>query len=458
MRRFHAEYSTREQCYEIGIEVPTGRFYLSIPVGTGMIDYDEYYYLSENEHRHFMNNTDAATAFADECRNHRHDARLIMKPGSNRGAPIWPIRPNRGSLNEKHADAHKHDPPPPSAAQTFPSEAQNETSRPTEGANRMAIEDRPYDANASSVSIVRTAPKSKRPQTTDAILLAIGLAAGVIVYLMGIGWGLLVVLVVLGLGVLHFISLARAKTAVGEPLITVSASGIQSKGFSLPWDRVVAMEFVFAKAQYLPNASTKTKATDRAVNSLVVTSTDRDDNGSPLQYGTTLLGNNYSDNFNELRAAAQRYCPRIQFRTEIGSADYALRADQVERSMEELVKSGKITIRNGRGRSTGASLDTDGFTNEGSTIRWADASFVIAYTYVHTTQTSFGDATKRKQRLAILQTKQDASGNHIPFRFGFLGFDYIGYGPDWSPSIEELAVLIDRIAPHVRFIDQRTGS
>ncbi len=431
MRRFQAEYSTRELCYSIGIEVPSGRFYLAIPVGTGLIDYDEYYYLSESEHRHFIDNADAAISFADECRNHRQDSRLIIEPGSNRGAPIWPIRPDRGSLGE--------------------------ASRPRESRISTSFEGRPYDSSDSSVSIVRTAPTTKRPQHTDEVILAMGLVVGLILYLMNVGWWFLVVLVVLGLGILHFISLARTASTVGEPLITVSASGIETKGFSLPWDRVVAMDFVFTKAKYLHNDPTKTKATDRAVNSLVVTSTDRDDNGRPLQYGTTLLGY-YSDNYSEIRAGAQRYCPGIQFRTEIVSADYALRGDRLERLVEELSKSGQVAVRDGRGRPTGVSLNADGFTNEGSTIRWADVASVLAYTDVHTTRTSFGDATKRKQRLAVLQSKRAASGEFIPFRFGFLGLDYIGYGIDWSPTVEELAVLVGRIAPHVHFTDQRTSS
>lgn len=456
MRRFHIEHSAREHCYALGIESPTKCFYLSIPVGTGMIDYDEYYNLSEGEYRHFMDSADAAIAFADECRDREHDDRLIIKPGDNRGAPIRPIRPTRGRPVENHTRAAEGHPQPSPADRGYSGEAQNVISSPSEGNKQMTF-DHLYDSNTSSVSIVRTVPKSNKPQIADAAILATGLVAGLILYLMNVVWWYLVVLIVLGLGILHFISMTRAKSAIGEPLITVGPSGIQSRDFSLPWDRVVAMEFTFAKTEYLRNDPAKTKATDHAVNSLVVTLKDRDNSGRPLQYGTTLLGN-YSDNYNELRAAAQRFCPRIQLRTEVISADYTVRDGRMERLMEELKESGQIVIRDRRDRPAGASLNAYGFTNEGSTIQWKDASVVIAYTYVHTTQTSFGDATSRKPRLAILQTAQDSSGKHIPFRFGFLGFDYVGYGPDWSPTIEELAVVLERVAPHVQFVDQRTSS
>ncbi|GAB18777.1 hypothetical protein GOEFS_064_00160 [Gordonia effusa NBRC 100432] len=423
MRRFNTEYSARDQCYALGTESPTKQFYLAIPVSTASVEYNEYYTLSEGEYRHFMDSREAAITFADECRIREHDDRLIIKPGSNRGAPIWPIRPTRGGAVKNHINA---------------------------------AEGHSYTSNTSSVSIVRTGPKSNTPQITDAALLTIGLVAGLILYLMSVEWWYLVVLIVLGLGILQGISLIRARSAIGEPLITVGSPGIQSKDFLLPWDRVVAMEFTFTKTEYLRNDPTKTKATDRAVNSLVVTSKDRDDNGRPLQYGTTLRGN-YSDNYNEFRDAAQHFSPRIQFRTEIVSADYAVHTGQVEKLLEELKQSGQIVIRDRRSRPTGVALSADGFTNEGSTIRWTDASAVIAYTYVHTTQTSLGDATSRKPRLSILQTKQDSSGKLIPFRFGFLGFDYVSYGSDWLPTIEELAVVVERVAPHIRFVDQRTS-
>ncbi len=85
--RFQDEKVFREQRFSIGTDSRTGDPYLSIPVKNTLVDYEEYYQLTLDEHQRFLADMAAATAFAEECRHRLHDARLILQPGSDRGEP-----------------------------------------------------------------------------------------------------------------------------------------------------------------------------------------------------------------------------------------------------------------------------------------------------------------------------------------------------------------------------------
>lgn len=85
---FEDTYFSREDRYSIGVESTTGRFYLSIPVSNGIVDYEEYYEVTDEQYRRFLDDHDAAAAFAESCRRHERDDLLIEKPGSNRGTPV----------------------------------------------------------------------------------------------------------------------------------------------------------------------------------------------------------------------------------------------------------------------------------------------------------------------------------------------------------------------------------
>jgi hypothetical protein len=85
--RFQDEQVSRDGRFSIGTDTRAGDPYLSIPVKNTLIDYEEYYRLTPEEHRRFAADTAAATAFADECRARLHDDRLILQPGSDRGEP-----------------------------------------------------------------------------------------------------------------------------------------------------------------------------------------------------------------------------------------------------------------------------------------------------------------------------------------------------------------------------------
>ena len=73
--------------FSIGIEKESGKYYLSIPVSNGIVDYEEYYEISEDEFKSFKNDPTSAEYFVDRCRNRQQDNLLILAPGANRGIP-----------------------------------------------------------------------------------------------------------------------------------------------------------------------------------------------------------------------------------------------------------------------------------------------------------------------------------------------------------------------------------
>ena len=85
--RFRDDRVSREGRFAIGVDNRTGDPYLSIPVGNGLVDYEEYYRLTPDEHHCFVTDIAAVTAFAGECRQRLRDDRLILPPGRDRGEP-----------------------------------------------------------------------------------------------------------------------------------------------------------------------------------------------------------------------------------------------------------------------------------------------------------------------------------------------------------------------------------
>lgn len=85
---FEDSFFSREDYYSLGVETDSGRRYLSIPVSNGLVDYEEYYEISESQYRLFLADPPSAAQFADSCRRHEQDELLIQKPGSNRGTPV----------------------------------------------------------------------------------------------------------------------------------------------------------------------------------------------------------------------------------------------------------------------------------------------------------------------------------------------------------------------------------
>jgi hypothetical protein len=74
--------------YSIGVELRSGRYYLSIPVSSGVVDYEEYYELTEDQYRQFLADKELTIEFAEACRRRERDELLLQRPGSNRGTPV----------------------------------------------------------------------------------------------------------------------------------------------------------------------------------------------------------------------------------------------------------------------------------------------------------------------------------------------------------------------------------
>jgi hypothetical protein len=83
--RFTDTSASRELRLSIGIEEESGKYYLSIPVSNRLVDYEEYYEISEDALEAYGADLDTALSFADQCRGRKNDHLLIQKPGSDRG-------------------------------------------------------------------------------------------------------------------------------------------------------------------------------------------------------------------------------------------------------------------------------------------------------------------------------------------------------------------------------------
>jgi hypothetical protein len=88
MNSFVDSYINRDKRYSLGTETASGRRYVSIPVSNSMVDYEEYYVISEDEFVEFAKNEAFALDFVNRCRKRLMDDRLILRPGSDRGAPV----------------------------------------------------------------------------------------------------------------------------------------------------------------------------------------------------------------------------------------------------------------------------------------------------------------------------------------------------------------------------------
>ena len=78
----------KDRRFSVGIEEESGKYYLSVPVSNSLVDYEEYYEITKDEFDQYKENVDAATEFAEQCRNRECDDRIMMKPGKDRGVAI----------------------------------------------------------------------------------------------------------------------------------------------------------------------------------------------------------------------------------------------------------------------------------------------------------------------------------------------------------------------------------
>ena len=78
----------REERFSLGVEADSGRYYLSIPVANGMVDYEEYYEIDRAAFERYRVEPASAQGFVERCRNREADDLLMMKPGRDRGVPL----------------------------------------------------------------------------------------------------------------------------------------------------------------------------------------------------------------------------------------------------------------------------------------------------------------------------------------------------------------------------------
>ncbi|RYZ85932.1 MAG: hypothetical protein EOP04_14935 [Proteobacteria bacterium] len=82
------EKVSREAWAGVGYSEELDKYLLHIPVSNKMIDYLEYYIITEVEFKVFTSDSGLSSlkSFADECRQHKHDDRLLRQPGTDRGS------------------------------------------------------------------------------------------------------------------------------------------------------------------------------------------------------------------------------------------------------------------------------------------------------------------------------------------------------------------------------------
>lgn len=86
--RFIDHFTSQLELFSIGEESETGRKYLSFPVNNGLVEYEEYYYISDSQYIQAMEGLSAIREFAKKCKRHEHDELLAIEPGSRRGEPV----------------------------------------------------------------------------------------------------------------------------------------------------------------------------------------------------------------------------------------------------------------------------------------------------------------------------------------------------------------------------------
>jgi len=84
--RFIDSQVSREHRYSLGTDSETGQPYLSIPISNRLVDYEEFYMLTDAEFALFAADQKSAADFAARCGRRELDERLIIAPGADRGS------------------------------------------------------------------------------------------------------------------------------------------------------------------------------------------------------------------------------------------------------------------------------------------------------------------------------------------------------------------------------------
>jgi hypothetical protein len=86
--KFTRIHVNREEMFSLGVEETSGQFYVSFPVSSGLVDYEEYYAIDQQMFERFQHDLASAVQFVNRCRRRELDELLMQKPGSNRGSAI----------------------------------------------------------------------------------------------------------------------------------------------------------------------------------------------------------------------------------------------------------------------------------------------------------------------------------------------------------------------------------
>lgn len=83
--RFRDVHVATTHRFSIGIEELSGRYYLSIPVSNGLVDYEEYYEIGAADFARYRSDPDSALPFVERARRRELDVLLLIEPGRDRG-------------------------------------------------------------------------------------------------------------------------------------------------------------------------------------------------------------------------------------------------------------------------------------------------------------------------------------------------------------------------------------
>lgn len=269
------------------------------------------------------------------------------------------------------------------------------------------------------------------------LLISLGSGAGGGIFIGAFG------LIIFGLPFL--ISLFSMLSVNGSTYITAGPDGIVTKMFTLRWNQIQAYGFVEQTTRYNLTNPHLTTATRQRMCSIVITGTETDSSGRPLQYGYT-LPYNHTANFDEFRAAVRAYAPKVQESTTIGAGHYRVDPQVTDRLRAELARNGYIDISRKTGRNALA-ISPTGITVGNDSLPWSDVAGLSAVTDVYTSSTAGIPTSDRTHRLVVVTKYVDQrSGNRKVLR--------PAYPASYQPTIEQIAPLLAELVPH--FVDQRT--
>lgn len=85
MFRYKDVFTSKKYFYTVGYDFNLRSYFLSILVSKLRTDYDEYYYITEEQCKIFSENEEEGRTFSNECREHKHDDKLMIAPGQDQG-------------------------------------------------------------------------------------------------------------------------------------------------------------------------------------------------------------------------------------------------------------------------------------------------------------------------------------------------------------------------------------